>query len=228
MIAPLVHKFRLFPFRSRINDIARKFSRTVLCHLWVRWFSCPFESLKPYIPPQGVIYDLGCGHGLMLQMLDACLPENVTLAGFDIDQRKIDIAAGLNRSVRTSYNVRDITDDLGVCDLSGIILNDTLHLLGWSEQENLLRRCHDYLARRGVLLIKEIERRPAWKFHWSRFQEKLVNDVFHLTQGAGLYYRSRASWLEILGKTGFQVEVIPAHQGYPYSHIIYHCHKVQP
>lgn len=221
----MIKKFQLFPLHYRSNKLRRKIPFATLVHLFFRWFSCPFEKLLPLLPGQGVVLDLGCGHGIMLQMADGLLSQDVKLIGFDIDVHKIDLAQVLNVSQRVSYKVCDITADAGIRDVSSVVLNDVLHLFVWSDQEELLRRCYHYLSPNGVLLIKEIEAHFSWKYYWTYFQELLVNHVFRLTYGRGLCYRTKDSLLEVLGKCGFQIDVIPAHKGYPYAHIIYCCHK---
>ncbi len=221
-----LRKLHAFPFKSRCSEILRGHSFLTLVHLLVRWFSCPFELLEPLVPADGVVYDLGCGHGMMLKMLDSSLPDRVRLVGFDIDQDKIGFARILNSSGRTRYEVRDIMTGPDTRDASCIILNDVLHLVPYPDQDKLLCACHARLLSGGTLLIKEIDTLPAWKCHWAGIQETLVNDVFHLTRGKGLCYQGRAVLVEILERSGFQVSVIQAHNGYPYSHIIYQCKKI--
>ncbi|MBF0331171.1 MAG: methyltransferase domain-containing protein [Candidatus Omnitrophica bacterium] len=219
MIDLFIKKARAFPWRRP------QISLTTLLHLYVRWFSCPFERLLPYIPTRGAVYDLGCGHGILLKLLLSLTPGEACFIGVDIDADKIAIARTLNTSGRLRYEVKDIAIDPVLNGAKAVILNDVLHLISFADQRLLLQKCHEQLSPDGILLIKEIERSSSWKFRWAYFQEVLVNHVLQLTRGAGLYYSTRDGCVEALRKTGFEVEVVSAHRGYPYSHIIYHCHK---
>jgi len=51
-------------------DMARKalalyydFPLMVRFHNYVRYKTCPFFRIEPFVPREGKIYDLGCGHG---------------------------------------------------------------------------------------------------------------------------------------------------------------------
>jgi 2-polyprenyl-3-methyl-5-hydroxy-6-metoxy-1,4-benzoquinol methylase len=226
LIALLVRKARLFPFGGQKSAALRYFSWAARGQIYFRWFSCPFEMLRTYVPAHGVVYDLGCGHGILLQWLASVMPEGVRFEGLDIDHGKIGMAKAANRRERLTFSVEDITSDLAIRDASAVILNDVLHLIKPEQQKKLLSRCHGYLLPQGVLLIKEIERAASWKYGWAFFQEALVNHVFRLTRGSGLYYASRRDSVDALTSAGFNVTVISAQQGYPYPHIIYYCRKV--
>lgn len=218
-------KFRLFPFRSRMGRIARECPAATLPHLLVRWFSCPFELLEPHIPRQGILCDLGCGHGLMLHRLASFLSPEAVLLGFDSDEKKIKFARAFDDGRRVTFERKDVSAGLGLSHVSCFLLNDVLHLIPFPEQEPLLRRCFDDLLEGGVLIFKEIDDQPPWKYRWTRIQEYFVNHIFCFTKGKGYYPRTASHLTSILEKIGFKVEVLPAHEKYPYSHIVLICRK---
>ena len=208
-----------------MGTIARGYPAKILPHLFVRWFSCPFELIEPHVPRQGVICDLGCGHGLMLHRLASLLPPEATLLGFDIDKEKIGFARAFDHDHRIWFEARDILAALDLRDVTCLILNDVLHMLSYSHQELLLQRCFDCLAKEGVLILKEINAQASWKYWWAGIQAYFVKDVFRLTRGEGFHPRSVGCLTGLLEKIGFKVDVLPAHQGYPYPHMIFLCHK---
>src|SRR5437899_8841816 len=63
-------------------------------HMIVRWRVCPLPAIAALVPPQGVIVDLGCGHGLFAQLLarDSVAREVI---GVDLDAHKIALAQQL-------------------------------------------------------------------------------------------------------------------------------------
>jgi trans-aconitate methyltransferase len=204
-----------------MGKIACDYPAKTLPHLLMRWFSCPSELLEPYIPEKGTICDLGCGHGLTLHRLASFLPPEAMLSGFDIDKRKINFAQAFDHGRRIRFETKDITAELGLRDVTCLILNDVLHMLSFSNQEILLRRCFGYLARGGTLIIKEINAQASWKCRWAGLQAYFVRDVFHLTRGEGFYPQPAQSFTRMLENIGFEVKVFPAHKGYAYPHILY-------
>lgn len=98
-------------------------------------------------------------------------------------------------------------------------------LIPFAEQEKLLRRCFNHLSEKGVLIIKEIDTHPLWKYFWHQFQETFVLKVFKLIQGKGLYCYSKQNYISLLEKIGYEVDVKDIHKGYPYPHILYICSK---
>lgn len=225
LLSGIGEKFRLFPFRSRMGKIVREYPVRTLPHLLVRWFSCPFELLEPHVPKQGVICDLGCGHGLMLHRLASFLPPEATLLGFDIDEKKVDFARACDGDYRIRFETRDILNVLDLRDVACLMLNDVLHMLSFSNQELLLRRCFDFLSREGILIIKEINVQASWKYRWAGIQAYMVRDIFHLTRGEGFYPREADFLTGMLERIGFRVEALPGHKGYPYPHVLYLCRK---
>ena len=218
-------KYRLFPFRSRMEEIARDNPVWTLPHLLVRWFSCPFELIEPYIPREGAICDLGCGHGLMLHRLASFLPSEAVLSGFDIDKKKIDFARAFDTGHRIRFETKDITTELALRDVACLILNDVLHMLSLPNQELLLRRCFDCLSQGGTLIIKEINAQVSWKSWWASIQAYFVRDIFHLTRGEGFYPQPPHVFIGILEGIGFKVKAFPVHKGYAYPHMIFLCRK---
>lgn len=194
-------------------------------HNFVRRKTCPYQAVGSYIPNEGDIYDLGCGYGTFINFLPPVLNGRYRFIGFDINSAKIRFASVINKGRNVSFKVKDITEDLDVNNATCIVMIDTLMFMPFSEQEKLLGRCFNYLSEQGVLIIKEIDTRPFWKYIWHQFQETLVLKIFKLIQGKGLYCRPRVNYISLLEKIGYKVNTIDIHKGYPYPHILYICTK---
>ena len=66
-------------------------------HLLIRWHVCPMCQISGHLPSEGLIIDLGCGHGLFTQLAARQMPER-TVIGIDLDARKIAVARQLSFS----------------------------------------------------------------------------------------------------------------------------------
>ena len=133
-------------------------------HNFVRLKTCPYKLIERYIPDEGGIYDLGCGYGIFMNSLMRFLNGKCRIVGFDIDSAKIRFASIVNKNSNISFQVRDITEELGLIDAACIIMIDILMLMPFLEQEKLLGKCFKYLSEKGILIIKEIDTRPLWKY----------------------------------------------------------------
>lgn len=194
-------------------------------HNFVRWHTTPFKLIEKYIPDKGNIYDLGCGYGIFINFLFHFANKKCRFVGLDIDKSKITFASKINKDSNIMFKHIDITNNLGIINATGILMIDVLMFMSLAEQEKLLNRCSNYLSEKGVLIIKEIDTLPLWKYIWHQLQETLVLRVFKLIQGKGLYCRPRQNYMELLKNIGYKVSVIDIHQGYPYPHILYICTK---
>ena len=79
----------------------------------------------------------------------------------------------------------------------------------------------DHLAPDGVLIIKDVTRRPWWKmaFTW-------ILDVL-MTRGVDMWYWSPAQFREVIDGR-FGMETYPIHDWLPYPHIVYVINAVPP
>ena len=54
-------------------------------HNYVRALTCPFPLIEPFVPREGAICDLGCGHGLFSIYLALRSPAR-RIIGYDLDE----------------------------------------------------------------------------------------------------------------------------------------------
>jgi len=194
-------------------------------HNFMRLRTCPYKSIEKFIPQEGDIYDLGCGYGTFVNFLGLFASGKRKIIGFDIDALKVRFASILHKDNGVDFKVRDINEDLKIINAACIVMIDVLVLMPFAQQERLLNRCFNYLSETGVLIIKEIDTRPFWKYGWHQFQATLVLKVFKLIQGEGLYCRPRQSYIGLFKKIGYKVDVLDIQKGYLYPHMLYICSK---
>jgi cyclopropane fatty-acyl-phospholipid synthase-like methyltransferase len=198
--------YREAPLRARV-------------HVTGRWRSCPFAAVAEEVPAWGRILDLGCGHGLLAVHLALEAPgRRVTGVEVDADKLAVADAAATRAGVTVELRLADgARVPAGPWD--GIVVVDVLYLLGEEEQRDLVTRLAGTLAPGGVLVVKEMRRRPAWKFAWVRLQELLAVKVLRITQGEGIHFAPDDALPRWMTDAGLEVTADrPVDRGYPYPH----------
>lgn len=192
-------------------------------HVFLRLKSMPWKSLLEEFPLGGKkLIDIGCGHGLLINLLEITGRRYETMTGVDPAGNKIEKAkhsiAGNNIRFY-SKNIFDVNETTDVCSLI-----DVLYLIPFSVQEKLLRHVHDILPENGCLILKEVDKKPLWKFVILMLQETVMVKILRLTRGSRFYFRTEPEYRELLSRTGFNVKVKKM-RGYIYPHILYICQK---
>ncbi len=184
----------------------------------------PLIKLESYVPESGKILDLGCGIGIFSNLMQLASPDRA-IQGIDIDNEKIFLAQS------TLGNRRNISFDLNsIQNMSGvgydtIVISDILYLIPFAQQEIILKRYFDELPQGGLLLIKEVDKRPLWKYVLNLLQETFAVNILKFTKGSKLFFRSSIEYRELLRSIGYKIEILPLDQGYIYPHIVYICRK---
>jgi SAM-dependent methyltransferase len=210
-----------------LRDIYRAFAGHGLLtqvYLRVKLRICPVRRVETYLPPAGRVLDLGCGNGLMaaLFMLGS---SRRRVTGFDLDPGKVRAARRLKaRWPSLEFEVADLAARrFPACESA--VLVDVLYLIPRPKQDAILAECYRALRPGGLLLLKEMDTRPRWKYAWNYFQETLAVKVLGFTLGGRFYFRPRADCFRTLEGLGFRVRVVRLDRGYAYPHILYLCRK---
>ena len=156
-------------------------------HVAARWATAPFGPLEALLPPAGRILDWGCGHGL-LAVWAAALAPGRTVEGVDLDAAKLDHAtrAAAAAGVADRVRFRQVAPGArpsGSWD--AIVIDDVLYLLAPADQEALVAAAASALAPGGILVVKEMDREPAWKHALTRAQEVVAVRVLRVTATSG-------------------------------------------
>lgn len=194
-------------------------------HMAIRWRVCPLPKIAAYVPDQGVIVDLGCGHGLFTQLL-ACEEPRRDVIGIDLDAHKVALAQQL-----ALPNLRFIVGDVAQTDVppaQAVTILDVFYLVPYAVQEHLLAVCAEKLAPGGVIVLKEMAEKPRWKVILNWLEETLAVRVLRITLGDKFYFRPRSDWQALLQRLSFTVETIPLDRGYYHPHVLFIARKQTP
>jgi len=190
----------------------------VIWYVRLRWRLCPFEKMARHVPLKGTIVDVGCGYGLLSNLL-ALTSQERDVIGIDLSPRRIRVA---QRTVKDRRNIKFLLQDAdhlkaGKCDV--FVMSDFLHHLSYRRQEELLAVCYRKLSKNGLLIVEEVDDKPYWKYQFNIIVDVLLN------LGHRIYFRNSSEYLKLLSRIGFQIKTEAAHKDLPLSDILYLCKK---
>ncbi|MBI4023000.1 class I SAM-dependent methyltransferase [Candidatus Berkelbacteria bacterium] len=171
--------------------------------LWLRWRLTFFERLLACVPRQGLVVDIGCGHGLwpVALVLDAPAREVV---GYDPDRRRIEqaerVAAQVPRVRFTSH-----WEDLASLGPTSVTVVDVLILLPPRDKERLLGWASDHLVPGGTLLLKVNGTEPRLKHWFSLMEERFMTSVGPTHATSGLHSWPVAEYVTLCQALGFEI-----------------------
>jgi 2-polyprenyl-3-methyl-5-hydroxy-6-metoxy-1,4-benzoquinol methylase len=182
----------------------------------------PLEAIEEFVPEQGKILDLGCGHGLFTNYMALKAPAR-ELLGVDPSLVKIQ-AARLTEPLVP--NIRYLAGDINSVDdnlrFDAITIVDVLYLLPEAGQKKILQECRRRLVGDGILVLKTHDTRPKWRYWWARFEESIMVSL-HLTQGSGIHFMAGEQTRRMLEEAGFSAEQHKLPSRIFYSNIVFIC-----
>ena len=197
--------------------------------MWIKIKIFPVILLAESVAGYNKILDFGCGLGLMSYAMKIINP-NAEIKGIDIDSRKVMIA----KNNISDFNSLEFETG-GIEKIKGrydcILISDVLYINAYDSICNILERCYDLLERNGLLIIKEMSKRPAYKYLVNYAQEIFAVNCtgFTKTEGSAwkkFYIFSENDMGNLLNRMGYTVQSLRVDKGYLYPHIIYKCKKI--
>jgi 2-polyprenyl-3-methyl-5-hydroxy-6-metoxy-1,4-benzoquinol methylase len=197
------------------KEILQKY-KTNSTYIRLRWRLCPFELIESLVPEEGTIVDIGCGCGILANLMHLKHKER-KIIGIDSSAKRIAIAKESNSEINFLLSQ---ADNLEIKRFDAAVMSDFLHHIEYKTQIKLLKKIYQRINKNGILLIQEICYRPFWKYIAVWFADHILNP------GKRAYYRKAEEMASLLSKTGFHVEIIKADKDLPLSDIIYLCRKL--
>lgn len=202
-----VHRYRKAPVAAR-------------AFVHGRAFLSDLAFVERYVPRQGFVVELGCGHGLFSCVLREASDARRVL-GLDIDERKIAVARGAAGGTEgLRFEVADVVHEpIPRCD--AIAVADVLYLMPFEVQEQVLRNAASALAEGAPLVVKAQERRADPRFALTYLQEA-VSVSLGFTRGGGtrFFFPSRQESEAMFARAGFRLEVVEMPRR-PYTDVLY-------
>ena len=207
--------------------IIRSYDDTIVrAYCWGRFqiFRQRFlEEIGQYLPESGVALDVGSGIG-MFAMYFAQVRPGLALRGFDLNAKRVELsrrAAGRLglANVRFDFGRAEeyAPDGAGACQ--AIYILDVIHHMPPAAVPGLIAAFHQSLAPDGILLVKEVDTRPAYKRLFTHALDLLM-DPKHPPR-----YWAAAELRELLERSGFRVRQHALIDYLPYPHVLYVCEK---
>jgi SAM-dependent methyltransferase len=196
--AAVLRRYRQAPWSSRL-------------FLQLRWRCTPYLFLARCLPPAGLLFDLGAGHGLLSLALVLTAPARQVVA-VEPDHFRAGLvrraAADLPQVVVWERPLQEVLPALAASACAaGIALVDVLHYLSAREQAVVLRQAGAALAPGGVLLVREVDA-AAGPAAWATCAYERLR-CRQALRGARLHFRSAAEWEALLRAQGLRVSSHP-------------------
>jgi len=142
----------------------------------LRPWICPFEQLLEVLPPRARVLDIGCGSGMLL--------------GLAAREGRIGAGVGIDSSARAIASAQAMAAtvpgaDLRFCclraeepwpdgDFTVVSLIDVMHHVQPAHQEALLARACQAVPPGGLLVYKDMARRPRWRALANRLHDLVM------------------------------------------------------
>jgi SAM-dependent methyltransferase len=191
---------------------------------------------RDILPSRGTIVDCGCGRGLMLALIasarnrdngawhsvDGERGAHVELYGIEKRLRSMQIARRALGGEATILHgdVRATT----VPRADAMLMFDVMHLIPWTDQDELLVKMKDAIAPGGWLVLRDADASGGWRFRAVH----LWNWLAQTLQGRWpphFFFRTADEWRERLERSGFDVHTEPMGSGTPFANVLFYCRK---
>jgi SAM-dependent methyltransferase len=206
-----------------IRSVIRAYDDPVVrAYCWGRFWILRqrfLDEIGQYLPARGRVLDLGCGFGLFSLYYASTHPD-LTLEGFDRNARRIAMAraaAGRLRLGNVRYEVGDVMDFRGGERFDAAYMLDIVHHIPPEAVRPLLEQVAKILPPGGRLLIKDVDRHPAYKRWFTHALDKVMDP------GTPVRYWEAEELTRLLGEVGFTVHRHLMVDILPYPHILYIC-----
>ena len=188
---------------------------------FIRKLTCPFEKIEEFVPKEGKILEVGCGHGLFSKLV-AQKSNNIIVTGIDPSVKKIEAAKRNNNLKNLNFKVAYLEDINEKFDCITII--DVLYLLPDREKLKLLKNCRKNLNAGGRLILVENGYGKELIFWILKIQETIMIKLLRFTHSdfRELYFLDINNYRKLLINAGFEVEIEKNLKSIiPYLHVLF-------
>ncbi len=200
--------------------------RIVRAYCWGRFWILRqrfLDEIGQYLPPRGRVLDLGCGFGLF-SLYYASVHPALELEGIDLNGRRIAMARAAARRLgleNVRYEVGNVIDFRGGQLFDAAYMLDIVHHIPEPIVRPLLEQVAKALPPGGRLLVKDVDRQPAYKRWFTHALDKVMDPR------APVHYWGASELQALLEDIGFAVYRHLMVDFLPYPHILYICRKLR-
>jgi 2-polyprenyl-3-methyl-5-hydroxy-6-metoxy-1,4-benzoquinol methylase len=195
-------------------------------HVVARALTCPFGRLIERFPTAGTLLDVGCGHGLLINLL-ARDPTRSGLQLHGIDHDPVKIAAAQRAALPgIVFSTAPLTA-LPAAAFDAVAIFDVLYTVRREMWAEILGGCRWVLRPGGLLIVKEVVDRPRWKYWAILAQETLSVSLLGITKGDRPHFESPETYRQALIDQGLiMVEEAPLQSANWISHYLFVARKI--
>jgi len=206
-----------------IRSIVRAYDDPVVrAYCWARFLVLRqrfLEEIGQYLPASGAVLDIGCGFGLFSLYYAATAPGRF-VRGLDLSARRIAMArraAGRLGIDNVSYEQGDARDFKGDSGVAAVYMLDIVHHVPPATVPPLLAQLRRCLAPGGLLIVKDVDTRPAPKRWFTWALDRLMDPR------TPVHYWSAEALTAALERARFGVRRHLMVDVLPYPHVLYIC-----
>jgi 2-polyprenyl-3-methyl-5-hydroxy-6-metoxy-1,4-benzoquinol methylase len=175
----------------------------------LRPYACPMNVLLSLVPESGSVLDVGCGCGLFLG-LALRWGHRITAIGLDISESAIHSAirmrqTGLNEEQRSRLTFRHVRtiDDWPSATYDMVSIIDVIHHVPVDQQAAVLQALAARVKPGGILLYKDMARRPRWRAFLNWAHDLFVSSewIHYYPVSAVEAIAERAGFVELRAET---------------------------
>lgn len=227
------------PFRSLVRAAAQQYEalgRYAYHFAFGKLIRDPvfrFILQQGLLPDGGQLFDLGCGQGVLIALLQAARelylqgrwparwpdpPLNLSIHGVELNPARSTIARqALGKAVAITHG--------NICGMklpqcAAIVILDVLLYLDEADQCAVLQGCIHALQPGGVLLLREADAGAGLAFHVTRAMERIACWARGQVKQK-LLYRPVADWVALFRNFGCDVLVVPMSADTPFSNVLF-------
>jgi 2-polyprenyl-3-methyl-5-hydroxy-6-metoxy-1,4-benzoquinol methylase len=204
-----------------IRSVIRAYDDPVVkAYCWGRFWILRqrfLDEIGQYLPATGRVLDVGCGFGLFTLYFAKVSP-GLTLHGIDRNARRIALArraAAHLGLANVRYETGDATGFRGGARYDAVYMLDIVHHVPEETVAPLVDQLAKTLPAGGRLIVKDVDRHPAWKRWFTHVLDKAMDPR------SPVRYWSAEELQPVIERAGFRVYRHLMVDLLPYPHVLY-------